>query len=1579
MANRALPRPTSWRHHRASHFILHWLARSWVLLVTLSPCGEFAKLQAQLPFSAMAPQALAPGKTTRVEFTGNQFKAPLRIGGSIPMEAQWVSIEPTKAIADIRLPENAPLGPKSLWLATDESISEPLQILVDDLNSVADNGANHNRSQPQVLSIPCAVDGKSDAAQSDFYQIHLAANASISIDCIAERIGSTMDSVLRIWDAQGKLLVQADDTPASPDSQIRFVAPSEGDYTIEIVDNRFAGDARYRLRVCDAPLSPVPYPLAVQPNTPSPIAWILSEGVVIKAEQNPDQWGLNVQVPTEAIGNRSMISSSSPARLGGFWSDILVRDIPLYTEPIDSESHASSKDAPLAIPVGITGRLTKQGQIDLYAIAGTQGQTIQIQTITRSLGLPTLLKIAVLHPNGNVLAENAINDADEWPLDVTFPENGVYQIRATDLLGQASPKHAYWIEAKSKPLFSIGVKPDPKTSESRLLETGSGATFIDLAIQRTPYEGPIQIELQSPLPGLRILNPSVPAKVAEFRMFLSTDASWDPARIGQLRFIARQVEGGTYSTPVSTIALRRVKAPHQPFPPSAIEGIVGYAALSAGAQFFTAEFPNAIALAAPLKQHIVTGTIKRLKEEFKEPVSILSASGPDGWSVQPVLDKDALKLTLTRSDATPAPNPSATTSGRIQVSLYGQTSRGRIENIEIPFTWFDPLIVSSPSIPALLLGGTQSVQVDIQRKGIDAAPVNLQLVNPPPGITADPVVIAGDQNTGILNLRTAIETPINAPLQLVISATAKVSENEIIAISKPIPLTFEQSPTRVEPFPQEIALTRSRDSAQFVLTGWDANGLARDWTERARWSVANPAIATIASGRIIPTANGQTELIAELATHRIVVPVSISGIDAPARVEFENEVLVALSKQGCNSGACHGSPSGKGNFRLSLRAFDKALDSLTLVREENQRRLNTLEADKSLLVTKPLMKVPHGGGMQLRKSDPAYRTLVDWIQQGAPLDPANQARCVKLEVFPNSQRVLSKDLGTQQIVVLAHFPDGTKRDVTQLCAYESSNTTVATIDVKGKVTPHQKGETVILVRFLEHIESIPFLFNQEVPGFQWTPQTQLNFIDNLVDAKLQQLQINPAPLCTDEVYLRRVYLDLLGILPTNEESQAFFSDINPDKRNQLIDKLLARPEHAKYWTLKWGDLLKMTGKAVGNEAVFKYYRWVESSIRENQPYDQFARELLSASGSTFANPPANFFRTAGDMNESVETISQVFLGARLQCAKCHNHPFERWTQDNYYGLGAFFNRVQRKKTQRPNEWLVYSSNAGEVTQPRTGQTMKPWVPGSNELPLDPSQDRRQAFVDWLVRPDNPFLARVETNRIWSQLFARGIVDPIDDFRDSNPPTNRPLLDALTKHFVDSGFNRRELIRTILQSRTYQASYETTPFNEKDQLYFSHQSPRLLSAEQLLDAINQLTQTEQTFAGLPAGTKATQIPAPDLAKVDFLKVFGQPERSTVCACERSEDSNLSMAIELFNGATVHEKLKNPKNRFRNLMAEGKPLEEIIKNLYLAGLSRNPTSEELQESLKHCQSKPDPVLGLEDLCWVLINTDEFLFQH
>jgi hypothetical protein len=373
----------------------------------------------------------------------------------------------------------------------------------------------------------------------------------------------------------------------------------------------------------------------------------------------------------------------------------------------------------------------------------------------------------------------------------------------------------------------------------------------------------------------------------------------------------------------------------------------------------------------------------------------------------------------------------------------------------------------------------------------------------------------------------------------------------------------------------------------------------------------------------------------------------------------------------------------------------------------------------------------------------------------------------------------------------------------------------------------------------------------------------------------------------------------------------------------------------------------------------KYHRWVERAFATNMPYDQFARELLTSVGSTMQNAPANFYRTAADMNDCVETISQIFLGARLQCAKCHNHPFERWTQDNYYGMAAFFNRVQRKKTARPDEMVVYVSHAGEVTQPRTGKQMKPWLPNQGDVENATVDDRRSLFVDWLTRPDNAFFSRIEVNRLWGQLFGRGIVEPIDDFRDSNPPSNAALLDALAKDFVEHKFDRKHILRTILNSRTYQASYETNPFNKDDVKYFSHFQPRLLSAEQLLDAICQTTAVPEQFGPLPAGTKATQLPAPDIVKHEFLKIFGQPERQTVCACERSNESNLGMAIQFFNGPLIYNKLRDENNRFRQLVKNGKADPEIVEQLYLAAVNRKPTTNELGASLQHIAAKDQQI--------------------
>jgi hypothetical protein len=787
-------------------------------------------------------------------------------------------------------------------------------------------------------------------------------------------------------------------------------------------------------------------------------------------------------------------------------------------------------------------------------------------------------------------------------------------------------------------------------------------------------------------------------------------------------------------------------------------------------------------------------------------------------------------------------------------------------------------------------------------------------------------------------------------------------------------------PERIEVFPEAVRLAGPRQQAQLVVTGYYADGSLQDLTRAARYSSGDAQIAAIDGSIVLPRGDGSTDVTIRAAGQEVQVPVSVENYDQPEPVSFRHGTLVALSKQGCNAGACHGAPSGKGGFRMSLRAFDPPLDRLTLIREEFGRRTNPLDPEASLLLAKPMMRVPHGGGLKLTREEPAYTILRDWIAEGCRPDPEDAPQCVRLEIYPPTGRVLKRPAHTQQLCVRAHFDDGTVRDVTPLAVYSSSDEDVATITPGGLVVGQKRGQAAVMIRYLDHIDTAYFTFVSDVKGFAWKAPPAANYVDELVNEKLKQLKYLPSETCDDEEFLRRVYLDVIGILPTLEQTQAFLADKSDDKRTRLIDQLLERPEFARFWALKWGDLLRMTAGQVGDEGVYKYHRWVERAFAENMPYDQFAAELLSASGSTLANPPANFYRTSSDANDCVETVSQIFLGARLQCAKCHNHPFERWTQDNYYGLAAFFNRVQRSKAQRNDELIIWSAGKGEVTQPRTGQKMKPWLPLEGETEPSANEDRRKTFVRWLTRPGNAFLAKVEVNRIWGELMGRGIVEPVDDFRDSNPPSNAALLDALAKDFEESGFDRKHILRTILNSRTYQASSRTNEFNRDDTKYFSHYEPRLLTAEQLLDAICHLTGVPEKFGNLPTSTKATQLPSPDLAKSDFMKIFGQPERQTVCECERSGDSNLGQALQLYNGPLVHGKLRNENNRLRQLLASGKSHREIIESLYLAALCRKPNEDELKTLVAHLESKPDAQAeALEDVCWAILNMNEFLFQH
>ncbi|MCA9128117.1 MAG: DUF1549 domain-containing protein [Planctomycetales bacterium] len=1514
--------------------------------------------------SSISLRTFKPGQTVPLIVHGSELDKGMQlIFKQQAIQWQLEQLEPTQATFSVTLPEDVALGPTRLWLATSSGVIKPYTLFVDDLDAVIDNGQNHSLNSAQRVSCFASVEGICDSTASDFYCFHAMTGQRIAFEIHTQPLRSAMDPLIQLLDAKGEQVLAVDDTSVGPDCRFSYEFAKEGDYLLQIQDSRHAAaGAPYQLRIGDFPVVSQSFPMAVRTGEKSMLGFTGPDGSKIAARE------ILVPVPDHAEAHQTVFARAQfAAGQTSSWTPLLCSNHTLVNEPTPTGG--------LQLPIGINGRLLQPEEVDSYLIHGVKGQTISFAAKTRSLGSPALLCMQLFDTANVKIAETKVGDTDEWSFSATIPADGDYRLEVSDLLKRGGDQFSYFIDCSLSGAFSVALKPDSNTPEGYVIETEHGACAIDLQISRFGYDGEIDLLVSDSNMGVRILNPRIPANAKEAKIYLAATDGWIPKSLKLLQLVATAVDNPAVTCLVDSYGLRRAKEPFVLTPGWQADGAIVLSGTEAVDTPFTMEPTAPLQFARPTSKNIATLKLKRLDEKFKSPVEVLPNMLPAGWSLSSKIDKDNYTITVERGpQATPEDE-------QLRLLVYGEfNGRGRLQSLATPVQWIDPVRLELSFLETPVRGGRVRANIQLWREGSDPQPVIVTLPSLPQGISGPAQIeIAADQEQAELELHIAADVQNDDPLMITLNVSSQFAGQNFTVTSTAALPPIVDAPKSLTVFPAEIALVDSMSRQQLVVTGSDEKDATRDWTRHARLFCTDPQIAAIRDGIVYPVADGETEVVVEVGSYRRQIPVRVANATVVRKIEFESEVLVALSKQGCNSGACHGSPSGKGGFRLSLRAFDSQLDQLTLIREDFGRRVNPLDPEQSLLLLKPLMKVPHGGGKQLHRDDAAFEILRDWIAGGASTDPAGTPTVIKLETAPAGKRVLALADGGQQLAVTACFADGQRRDVTNLAAYATSDTAVANVDAKGFVTPSARGEVAISVRFLEHIESIPFLFFEDIEGFEWRSAPPQNYIDELVNAKLKQLQYLPAETCRDDEFLRRVSLDLLGILPTVQETTSFLADTSDDKRSRLIDRLLERDEYAKFWALKWGDLLRMTSKQVGDEGVYKYHRWIEQSLRDNMPYDEFARQLLASTGSTLANPPANFYRTSKDMNECVETISQVFLGARLQCAKCHNHPFERWTQDNYYGLGAFFHRIQRRKTDRPGEMFVYTSFQGEVTQPRTGQVMQPWLPQSGSVEISDGVDRRNAFADWLVRSENPFFARMEANRIWGQLFSRGIVDPIDDFRDSNPPSNTSLLDALAKDFATSGFDRKHLLRVILNSRTYQASCETGRFNQDELKYFSHQEPRLLGAEQLLDAINSTLGLQQTFASLPLGTLATQIPAPDLVKVDFLKVFGQPERQTACACERADDSNLGMAIELFNGPLIHEKLRDGNNRFRKAFAEESSVEAVIQEIYLAAICRPPTDSELHIAIEHCKQSQDPIAGVEDVCWALFNTDEFLFQH
>lgn len=712
-------------------------------------------------------------------------------------------------------------------------------------------------------------------------------------------------------------------------------------------------------------------------------------------------------------------------------------------------------------------------------------------------------------------------------------------------------------------------------------------------------------------------------------------------------------------------------------------------------------------------------------------------------------------------------------------------------------------------------------------------------------------------------------------------------------------------------------------------------------------------------------------------------------------VSFRNDVMAVLSKAGCNAGTCHGNASGKGGFKLSLRGDNPDADYNTLVRDLSGRRLNLAEPDRSLLIAKASQQIAHGGGLRFRTDSAEFSILQKWIAAGAHPDAGDLPTLTDLLVSP-TQQIVALGAATVQIGALAEFSDGSRRDVTALAVYEPSSQ-LAEVTADGRVTAERPGEVAVVVRFLNKQTPVRIAFIIPRPDFAWNPPPIANEVDQLAFDRLHALQIHPSSLCDDTTFVRRVFLDLTGQLPTADEARAFIADQNPGKRARLIDELLERPAFAEFWAIKWSDLLRNEERTLDRKGVANLHSWIRTEIANNTPLDVFARRLLTARGSTYSEPPANYYRALRDPETRAEATAQVFLGLRLQCAKCHNHPFDRWTQNDYYSWGSVFAQVDYKvlenrrqdsndKHEFDGEQIVFVNDEGALQDPRSGQPRAPRLLGADQ-PLPADADRLQSVAAWITAPENPWFARTQANRIFAQLFGRGLVDPVDDTRATNPAIYPDLLDWLAAELVDQNFDQRHLIRTLTNSSLYQLSSEPTDSNRDNETHFARNTARRLTAEQLLDSIMHATGADVEFDGYPRGTRARQIAgvaavrsrsrAASLAD-RFLTRFGKPPREQSCDCERSEESTLAQTFELVSGPLIEDLLSRPGNRIDQLLQSDGDHPTLVAELYWTTLSRPPSAAEESAAVEHLAAKA-PRLAAEDLLWSLINSAEFLLRR
>ncbi len=776
--------------------------------------------------------------------------------------------------------------------------------------------------------------------------------------------------------------------------------------------------------------------------------------------------------------------------------------------------------------------------------------------------------------------------------------------------------------------------------------------------------------------------------------------------------------------------------------------------------------------------------------------------------------------------------------------------------------------------------------------------------------------------------------------------------------------------------PPRVQFDRPERSQQLLVSTTTVDGRQVDASRQVSYEVVPAGLATIDShGLVRPLTEGRGEVIVRLDKQETRVPLEITGLLAPPPVSFQQEVLPILTKAGCNTGGCHGKAEGQNGFKLSVFGFDSGADHKALSQESRGRRLNLTAPDRSLLLLKGAAIMPHGGGRKLELGDARFRRLLRWVQEGAAYEIPEESPVVSIEVEPNERILVPND--SQQLRVIAVDAAGRRYCVTSESEFVSNTPNIGAVDNRGLIQATDiPGEAAILARYAGHVAVCRITIPRSGVKFQRPPDN--NFIDGFVWNKLERLGIEPSGLADDATFLRRVFLDTIGRLPTVPEARQFLASTEPDKRAKLIDHLLQLPDYTDYWTMRWSDLLRIDQQTLTPEGAVAVSRWLGRQIAENRPYDVWVREILTVQGGALAESPAPIYKALNEPEVLSRAVSQVFLGVRIECAQCHHHPFERWSQDDYYGLAGFFTGMTRKTIPNHGEFLT-SRGGTDLKHPRTGVVIPARALGAPPADFKLVSDRRVALANWMTAPDNRFFSQAIVNRLWAHYLGRGLVEPIDDMRETNPPTNAPLFNALTQHIKDQKYDLKAVTRTILNSRVYQLSGEPAGSNANDRQNFSHSYDKALPAEVLLDAVCQVSGVPEKFNGWPLGYRAVQVWDSRMPSY-FFRIFGRPARNTVCECERSNEPSISQALHLLNSPEISDKLHHHAGTVKRLVETSKTDQDMIDELYLMALSRFPTADERQLTVQHLnENRESRRAAAEDILWALMNSKEFLYNH